>query len=95
MENNVISYSIIIFITQLVFIFCRTWNVKAIASKNIIQVLISGSFVHLSWLISIAIGAVSMHEIISDFRWEYLPIVICSLIGGLVGSYFSMKSKRF
>lgn len=95
MEDNVISYSVIIFITQLVFIFCRTWNVKAIASKNIIQVLVSGGFVHLSWLVSIAIGAVSMHEIISDFRWEYLPIVICSLSGGLVGSYFSMKSKRF
>jgi hypothetical protein len=60
----VLHYSIIVFVTQLIFIGCRTWNVKAIAAKNIPQVLISGTFVHLSWLVSIAIGAVSMHEII-------------------------------
>jgi uncharacterized membrane protein YfcA len=69
--------------------------VKAIAAKNTPQVLISGTFVHLSWLVSIAIGAVSMHEIISNFEWSYLPIVACSLLGGLIGSYLSMKSKRF
>lgn len=90
----VLQYSIIVFMTQLIFIGCRTWNVKAIASKKIPQVLISGTFVHLSWLISIAIGAVSMHEIITNFEWSYLPIVACSLIGGLIGSYLSMKSKR-
>jgi len=69
--------------------------VKAIAAKNTPQVLISGTFVHLSWLVSIAIGAVSMHEIISNFELSYLPIVACSLLGGLIGSYLSMKSKRF
>lgn len=88
-------YATIVFITQLIFIGCRTWNVKAIAKHNIPQVLISGTFVHLSWLVSIAIGAVSMNEIITNFEWSYLPIVACSLSGGLIGSYLSMKSKRF
>lgn len=88
-------YAITVFLTQLIFIGCRTWNVKAIAAKSIPQVLVSGTFVHLSWLVSIAIGAVSMHEIISDFDWTYLPIIACSLIGGLIGSFLSMKSKRF
>lgn len=92
--NMVLKYSCIIFITQLVFIGCRTWNVGAIAVKNITQVLVSGAFVHLSWLVSIAIGSISMHEIISNFEWSYLPIVICSTVGGLVGSYISMKSKK-
>jgi len=91
----ILQYSIIIFITQLVFIGCRTWNVKAIAKHDIPQVLISGTFVHLSWLVSISIGAVSMHEIISNFELQYIPIVLCSLSGGLIGSYLSMKSKRF
>lgn len=91
----VIQYSIIVFITQLIFICCRTWNVKAIAKQDIVSVLISGTFVHISWLGSIAIGAVSMHEIISNFELAYLPIVACSLSGGLIGSYISMKSKRF
>lgn len=91
----VLKYSIIVFITQIVFIGCRTWNVKSIAKQDIRQVLISGTFVHLSWLVSIAIGAISMNEIITNFEWSYLPIVACSLVGGLIGSYGSMKSKRF
>ena len=91
----ILQYSIIVFVTQLIFIGCRTWNVKAIASDNIPQVLISGTFVHLSWLVSIAIGAISMYEIITNFEWSYLPIIACSLIGGLIGSYISMRSKRF
>lgn len=91
----ILYYSIIVFVTQLIFIGCRTWNVKAIAKQNIPHVLISGTFVHLSWLVSIAIGAISMHEIITNFEWSYLPIVLCSLVGGLLGSYISMKSNRF
>lgn len=90
----ILKYSIIVFITQLVFIGCRTWNVKAIAKQDMSQVLISGAFVHIAWLISISIGAVSMNEIITNFEWSYLPIVFCSLTGGLIGSYISMKSKR-
>ena len=90
----ILQYSIIVFLTQLIFIGCRTWNVKAISSKNITQVLLSGAFVHVSWLVSIAIGVMSMNEIITNFKWEYLPIVLCSLFGGLLGSYVSMKSKR-
>lgn len=91
----ILNYSIIVFVTQLVFIGCRTWNVKAIAKNNIPQVLISGSIVHLSWLVSIAIGAISMHEIITNFQLNYLPIIACSLSGGLIGSYLSMKIKKF
>lgn len=87
----ILKYSIIVFATQLIFIGCRTWNVKAIARNDLFQVLLSGTFVHLSWLVSIAIGAVSMSEIISDFNWSYLPVVVCSLIGGLIGSYIGLK----
>jgi hypothetical protein len=90
----ILRYSIIVFLTQLIFIACRTWNVKAISQGNINQVLISGTFVHLSWLVSIAIGAVSMNEIISNFEWSYIPVVICSLTGGLIGSYISMTSGK-
>jgi len=90
----ILKYSIIVFITQLIFIGCRTWNVKAIAKQNIPHVLISGTFVHLSWLVSIAIGAISMHEIMVNFEWSYLPIILSSLSGGLTGSYISMKNKR-
>ncbi|WP_271782206.1 hypothetical protein [Aquimarina algiphila] len=93
MSNQILEYSIIIFITQLIFIGCRTWNVKAIARNNIVHVLLSGAIVHIAWLIGIAIGSVSMYEIINNFKWVYIPIVGCSLVGGLTGSYIAMKSK--
>lgn len=89
----VVKYSIIIFIVQLVFIGCRTWNVKAIAKNNIKEVLISGAIIHISWLISIAIGSVSMYKVMDNFSLEYLPIVLCSLVGGLLGSYIALINK--
>ena len=91
---NVLNYSIIIFITQLIFIGCRTWNVKAIAKNDLKQVLLSGTFVHLSWLVSVAIGSVSMYEIITNFQLSYLPIVLCSLSGGLIGSWIGLKERN-
>jgi len=91
---EVLTYSVTIFITQLIFIGCRTWNVKAISKNNLAQVLLSGTFVHLSWLVSIAIGSKSMYEIITDFKLEYLPIVVCSLTGGLIGSWLGLKEKN-
>jgi len=92
----ILKYSIIVFITQLIFIGCRTWNVKAISRNNLSQVLISGTFVHLSWLVSIAIGSVSMIELLQDFNWHYIPVVFCSLSGGLIGSWLGLieKSKK-
>lgn len=89
----ILYYSITVFLTQLIFIGCRTWNVKSIARGNMAHVLISGGFVHLSWLVSIAIGAVSMSELLTHFDWKYIPVVLCSLTGGLLGSYIGMKEK--
>ncbi len=90
----IIQYSITVFLTQLIFIGFRTWNVKAVSNNHIPQVLISGVFVNLAWLVSIAIGAVSMIEIINNFRLEFIPVVICSITGGTIGSYIAMKAKK-
>lgn len=90
----ILEYSILVFVTQLIFIGCRTWNVKAIANNNLLHVLLSGAIVHISWLVSIAIGAVSMHEIVSEFNWEYLPVIFCSLTGGLIGSYLGLLERK-
>ena len=90
----IIQYSIIVFITQLIFIGCRTWNVKCIASNNLVGALISGGIVHVTWLISIAIGAISTNEIISNFQLEYIPVVLCSLTGGLIGTYIALKNRK-
>ncbi|WP_321321507.1 hypothetical protein [Labilibaculum sp.] len=90
----ILHYSLTVFFTQLIFIGCRTWNVQAVSKNHIPQALISGVFVNLSWLVSIAIGAVSMFEIINNFKWEFLPIVVCSVAGGTIGSYIAMRAKR-
>lgn len=91
---NVLNYSIIMFVTQLIFIGCRTWNVRAISKQDLSGALISGAIVHLSWLVSISIGSVSMYEIMKHFKFEYLPIIACSLSGGLIGTYLALKEKR-
>lgn len=90
----IIQLSITIFLTQLVFIGCRTWNVKAVAKNNLRDVLLSGAIVHMAWLVSIAIGSVSMNEVITNFKWEYLPIILCSLTGGLIGSWIGLREKQ-
>lgn len=89
----ILNYSIIVFVTQLVFIGCRTWNVRCIARSDMLGAMLSGAIVHLAWLVSIAIGAVSMNEIITNFHFEYLPIVACSLSGGLIGTWLGLKRK--
>lgn len=90
----ILKYSIIVFLTQLVFIGCRTWNVKAIAKNSLPQVLLSGAIVHITWLTSLSIGAVSMHEIITTWNWAHLPVVLASLSGGLVGSWLGLKERK-
>jgi len=82
-----------VFLTQVAFIWSRTWNVKAIAANNLKDVLVSGAVVHIAWLISITLGVVSMKEIMLSFQWKYLPVIIGSLTGGLLGSYLGLKEK--
>lgn len=90
----IVEYSIIVFITQLVFIGCRTWNVRAIAQNNIMQVLVSGAVVHIAWLASIAIGSVSMIEIVNNFDLRFVPVLLCSLTGSLIGSYIGLMERK-
>ncbi len=87
----ILQYTIIVFVTQLIFIGFRTVNVKCVADKNMTGALISGAIVHIAWLISIAIGAVSMHEIMTHFELEYIPVIIASLSGGLLGTYIALR----
>lgn len=79
---------------QLVFIWARTWNVKMIAANNLKGVLISGAIVHAAWLLGITIGVVSMKEILINFQWEYTPVLLGSMFGGLLGSYFGLLEKQ-
>lgn len=83
------------FLSQVVFIGLRTVNVRAVASGQMAMALITGAGIHLSWLVSIALGSFSMYEIVANFRWEYTWIVLASTSGGLLGTWMGMKKKRY
>lgn len=96
----ILDLVITVFVTQVIFIGSRTWNVQATAKGDVKQTLISGSIVHISWLVSTAVGTVSMNEIIQglsqagNIRWEYVPVVVASLIGGNLGAYVALKRRN-
>ena len=90
---DILEMSISVFIIQLIFIGSRTWNVVAVSEGNLKTVLISGTIIHLAWLGSIAIGVQSMNEVMNNFNWEYIPVIACSLSGGLLGSYIGLRDK--
>lgn len=91
---SILTMSIVVFINQLIFIGFRTWNVKAISNNNIILAMLSGGIVHLAWLVGIAIGAFSVTEIMMNFELKYIPVIISSLSGGLLGTWLAMKKRK-
>ena len=91
--SEILNYCISVFITQLIFIGTRTWNVRSVSKGNISHALISGTFVHISWLVSISIGVISMNEIIINFQYDYIYVILCSVSGGLLGTYVGMREK--
>ena len=89
----ILKYSIIIFASQLLFLAARTWNVKSISNKNIVQALVSGGVVYLMWLISISIGSITIYKIIHNWEVRYIPVVLSGLAGGLIGTYIGIIKK--
>ena len=81
-------------LNQFGFIFVRTLNVRAVAAGHIPLALLSGTGTYLMWILGIVIGSVSMYEIVTEFKWENIPIVLAGLIGGLIGTFWGMKFKK-
>ena len=53
---SIIAMSVAIFILQLVFVWLRTLNIQYIANKDLTRTLISGTVIHILWLLTVAIG---------------------------------------
>ena len=92
--ESIIVMTITNFLTQVAFIWVRTWNVKAVAANNLTQVLLSGALTHIAWLFSISLSTYSMTAIMKDWEWQYWPVPIASLIGGAIGGYLGLKEKQ-
>ena len=90
----IFTYCLTVFITQVIFIGLRTLNIKQVAKGDTLGAIISGAFVHVAWLISVTVGVVSMKEIIASHDYRYVPVVIFSILGGAVGTYYGMNFKN-
>jgi hypothetical protein len=77
---------IYLIISQFVFSFSRTLNVRYTAKENILMGVITSTLVKLTWLISSAIGVKSVIDV--DIK-----MCIAYIISGLIGDYLSYKIK--
>ncbi len=90
----ILKYSIIVFISQIIFVACRTWNVKSISKNDVTAAVVSGILVQVVWLINIAIGSNFTLKFLENYDFQYIPVVLLSLTGGAIGTYLSLKIKR-
>lgn len=78
--------SLVILISQIIFIYLRTLNVIYTSERRMLATIITGNGIGLSWLISMSIGANSVME------GQPLPI-LAFLIGGTLGTYLGIKKE--
>jgi hypothetical protein len=76
--------AIIVFITQIIFLYLRTLNVLYTSERHVWGAILTGNGVSVSWLISMSIGLNSM------FNGDWQPIV-AFLVGGTIGTYWGIK----
>lgn len=85
LENKYYS-SLVVLISQIVFLYLRTLNVIYTADNKMIPAIITQNGVGLMWLISMSIGIKSI------MGGDALPIIMY-LIGGSLGTYWGMKKE--
>ena len=73
-------------ISQLVFSFSRTINVRYTAKENVRMGVITSTIVKITWLVSSSIGIDSM------IKLDYFMIIIY-IVSGIIGDYLSFKIK--
>lgn len=79
--------SVVVLLSQIVFIYLRTVNVQAIAQDNTTQAIVSGGAVGITGLLSIAIGVNSIID------GTFLPVLFY-LVGGAIGTYIAMRKRE-
>lgn len=78
--------AIVVFITQIIFLYLRTLNVLYTSERKVWGAVWTGNLVSVTWLISMTIGLNSM------FTGDWQPIV-AFLVGGTIGTYWGIKKK--
>jgi hypothetical protein len=49
---NMITKSIIVLLSQMLFLYFRTLNIKAVTDKNIIKAILTGWGIGITWMVS-------------------------------------------
>lgn len=78
--------SVIIFVTQIAFLYLRTLNVIYTSERKMWATIWTGNGVSLFWLVSMSIGMNSM----LTGAWQ--PIVTF-ILGGTIGTYWAVKTE--
>jgi len=77
---------VILFISQLVFSFSRTLNVRYTAKENVLKSITTSVFIKITWLISSSLGVKGVLD------GDYLLIFVY-IVSGILGDYLSFKIK--
>lgn len=85
--NNPLWSSLIVFASQIIFIYLRTINMIYTADRRIWPSIFTGMGVGLLTLISFSIGVKSV------LSGEVIPIAVF-LVGGAVGAYLGIKQNE-
>lgn len=84
--NHPVYSSILILISQVVFIYLRTLNVIYTSQKRMIPAILTGNGIAIAWLVSIAVGTTSI------MNGNIIPIFMF-IIGGTIGTYLGIKKE--
>ncbi len=84
--ENPWSASLIVFVTQILFLYLRTINIIYTTERRVWPTILSNTGVSISWLLSVSISTNSM------LTGDWQPIT-AFLIGGAVGSYLGIKKE--
>ena len=85
-ETSTLILCIIVFLTQIAFVFSRTMNVIYTSEHNENMAMITGAVTHITWLLSVGIG-------VSSVMYLNWTVMTSSLIGGLIGTKYGIKLK--
>jgi hypothetical protein len=91
--NDILYQSIIAMFSQLAFLWARTYNIHSTARLEVVETLKSGAIIHILWLIGISLGANGAYKVLIEYDWSYIPVILCSLIGSVIGSYIGLTKR--
>ncbi len=79
--------ALIVFFSEIVFLYLKTINIKAISKGNTTKAILSNSGISIAWLIGVSI---SVNSILNG---KLLPI-LAFLLGGAIGTFLAMRKQK-